>query len=334
MKKIFTIVDEKRGLMQVTTDDERFYIKESKDPETGLPCFVYLPSATWITKYVPKGYGFEKWLGDKGWDVAQEIKMDRGKYGTRVHAAIEMLVNGEEVAMSDPFKDPYGERAEMEALTFEEYHAVWTFQEWWKEFTAEHEVEVIETEFALWSWKLGFAGTVDLLAKVDGVYTIMDWKTSKSVYLGHKAQISAYRKEMVNQLGTEEVNMAILQIGYDKNKKGFKYTEIEDCWGEFQAAHTFWKKENDGSKPYQKDYPLKLSLLGTGVKVNMSKQTKKVETEEAPKKKIIKKKVTETQHENIEGTNGDGGDQTQVETRSENEQGSAVDRTAQGEDAQ
>jgi hypothetical protein len=286
MKKVFTIVNEEKGLMQVTTDDERFYIKESKDEVTGLPCHIYLPSATWITKYVPKGYGFEKWLGDKGWDVAQEIKMDRGKYGTRVHAAIEMLVNGEDVSMSDGFKDPYAAPGDdrMEALTFEEYHAVWTFQEWWKEYTSKHVVEVIETEFTLWSTALGFAGTVDLLAKVDGVFTIFDWKTSKSVYLGHKAQISAYRKEMVQQLKTEEVKMAILQLGYDKNKNGYKLTEIEDCWGEFEAAQTFWKKENDGSKPFQKDYPLKLSLIGTGVKVNMSKQTKAVKKEEAPKK--------------------------------------------------
>ena len=291
MKKVFTIVDEKQGLMQVTTDDERFYIKESKNETTGLPCHIYLPSATWITKYVPKGYGFEKWLADKGWDVAQEIKMDRGKYGTRVHAAIEMLLNGEEVAMDDTFRDPYAEPGDdrLEALTFEEYNAVWTFQEWWKEFTEKHEVEIIETEFTIWSETLGFAGTVDLLAKVDGVYTIFDWKTSKSVYLGHKAQISGYRKEMVNQLKTEEVNMIIGQFGYDKNKKGYKITEVEDCWAEFEAAHTFWKKENDGSKPFQKDYPLKLSLA---VKKNMSKQTK-VEKKEAkkPAKKVAKKKA-------------------------------------------
>lgn len=284
MKKVFTIVDEERGLMQVTTDDERFYIKESKDPVTGLPCHIYLPSATWITKYVPKGYGFEKWLADKGWDVSQEIKADRGKYGTRVHAAIDMLINGENVTISDTFKDPYGERAEMEALTFEEYHAVWTFQEFWKEYTSKHEVEVIETEFTIWSESLGFAGTVDLLAKVDGVYTIFDWKTSKNVYLGHKAQISGYRKEMVNQLKTQEINMVIVQLGYDKNKNGYKVNEVEDCWNEFDAAHTFWKKENDGSKPYQKDYPLQLSLVG--VKKNMSKQTKVASIEP---KKVTKK---------------------------------------------
>jgi len=274
MKKVFTIVNEKEGIMQVTTDDERFYIKESKDELTGLPCHIYLPSATWITKYVPKGYGFEKWLADKGWDVSQEIKMDRGKYGTRVHAAIEMLINGESVTINDEFKDPYAEHAAMEALTFEEYHAVWTFQEFWTDYTSKHEVEVLEVEFTLWADQLGFAGTVDLLAKVDGVYTIFDWKTSKSVYLGHKAQISAYRKDMQFKLKTEEVNAVIVQLGYDKNKNGYKVTEVEDCWDEFRAAQTFWRKENDGSKPYQKDYPIKLSLAG--VKKNMSNQKKAV----------------------------------------------------------
>lgn len=57
MQKIFTLVNEEKGIVQVTTDDERFYVREGKDETTGLPKHIYLPSVTWIASYVPKGIG-------------------------------------------------------------------------------------------------------------------------------------------------------------------------------------------------------------------------------------------------------------------------------------
>lgn len=278
--------------MQVTTDDERFYIRESKDPVTGLPCHIYLPSATWICGYTPKGIGYYKWLSEHGWDESQAIMRDRGKYGSRVHNAIEMLLNGEDVKYDDDFADPYapeGQAAEhMAPLTFEEYHAVWTFEQWWKEYTASHTVEILATETTIWNEALGFAGTIDFVAKVDGVHTVFDWKTSKNVFNSHVAQISAYREHMIGELKTDQINVAILQIGYPHNKRGYKLNELDPHFEWFEAAKTFWAAENDGSKPFQKDYPLALSLA---VKKNMSKQTKVKNDAKVSKKSPAKKKA-------------------------------------------
>jgi len=256
MRKEFVLVDEIRGLVQVTTDDERFYIRESKDPETGLPKHIYLPSCTWICNYAPKGIGFYKWLAERGWNEAEAIKKERGKYGSRVHLAVEALLNGEEVKMDSEFTNR--ETGTLEALTFEEYHAVCTFQAWWVELYAKSDtVEIIEIEYTVWNEKEGFAGTVDMILRVDGQYWIVDLKTSKNVFLSHEIQVSAY-KHSIELEG--DVRVAILQLGYDRNKRGYKFTEIKDKWVQFLAAREFWREENNGAKPFQKDYPLSVTL--------------------------------------------------------------------------
>ena len=40
MKKVIREVDEKRGIVQVTIADERWYVKEEKDPKTELPALM------------------------------------------------------------------------------------------------------------------------------------------------------------------------------------------------------------------------------------------------------------------------------------------------------
>lgn len=291
MKKIFTIVDEARGLMRVTTDDERFYIREGKDEVTGLPCHIYRPSVTWIANYVPKGIGFYKWLAEHGWDESEAIKSERGKYGTRVHKAIEMLLQGDEVRMDTSIVDP--ETLESKSLTFEEYTAVLSFKDWWVEFNQEHkEVEVMEVEHTLWPEHDNFAGSIDLLLKVDGEYWIIDFKTSQNIWLSHEAQLSAYKKAL-NLEGV--VHIAILQVGYKKNKKGFKFTEVEDKYHIFLSAMTFWADEHNGTKPLQKDLPLAISLA-------------------VPQEKEIKK--ISKKHESITRTNAKSEHKAEVETGS------------------
>lgn len=269
MKKTFSLVDEKRGIVQVTTDDERFYIREGKDPETGNPTHIWLPSASWISSYCPKGIAFYKWLADKGWDEAEAIKADRGKYGTRVHKAIELLLAGNEVAMDEELPDPDGG---VSHLTPEEYLAVMHFTKWWGELTTEHEkVEVILSEHTVWDAGLGFAGTVDCVLKVDGEYWIVDFKTSQYVGQSYHAQIAAYKRALIADKElkiTGDPRTFILQIGYKRTKKGYKLNEIGESYHLFDAARTFWAAENSKANPSQVEMPLK---VGLPVKKNMSK---------------------------------------------------------------
>lgn len=279
MEKVFRVVDEQRGIVQITTDDERFYIREGKDETTGLPIHIYLPSATWIAGFVPKGIEYYKWLANKGWNEAEAIKADRGKYGTRVHKAIEALLNGEEVRIDTELVDPG--TGLFASLTFEEYNAICSFKAWWDDLNRTHKaVEVLETERTVWNAEIGAAGTLDAMLAIDGETWIVDFKTSQYIWLSHEAQISFYRHSV--ERNPASVRTAILQLGYKRNKNAYKFTEIEDKFDIFLAAQKFWREEHDGTKPFQKDVPLAVTL---GLKPNMSKTV-------LPKKKTKAKRKT------------------------------------------
>ena len=62
MKKLIRDVDQKKGIVQITTYDEPWYAHEVKDPITGIPFIKFVPSVTWVAESYPKGIGFYRWL--------------------------------------------------------------------------------------------------------------------------------------------------------------------------------------------------------------------------------------------------------------------------------
>jgi hypothetical protein len=64
----------------------------------------------------------------------------------------------------------------------------------------------------------------------------------------------------MEDLTGEKYKIAILQIGYKRNHKEYKFTELEDKFNLFLSAQTIWLNETSGQKPSQKDYPIKLKL--------------------------------------------------------------------------
>jgi len=247
MKKEIRTVDEKKGILQVTTVDERWYIKPSVDSITGLPSYVYVPSVTWICEHYPKGIGFYKWLANKGWDEAEALKEAAGDKGSKVHQAVALLIDGQTITMEHALTNPKTEQAEQ--LSLEEYEAVVSFADWF----AKAKPKIIQKEFAVWGD--GYAGTVDLLCEIDGQTYIVDFKTSQYIWPSHELQVSAYAKTL-----NKPVKMAILQLGYRLNKNRYKFTEVEDNYQEFLAAKLIWAKEQKGVCPKQKDYPLSIKL--------------------------------------------------------------------------
>jgi hypothetical protein len=70
--------------------------------------------------------------------------------------------------------------------------------------------------------------------------------------------VSAYR----HALDLEDVNLAILQIGYKRNKNGYKFTLIEDKFDLFLAARQIWNNEVKDKQPHAKDFPISIKLTG------------------------------------------------------------------------
>jgi PD-(D/E)XK nuclease superfamily len=105
--------------------------------------------------------------------------MDRG---SRIHAAIEQVLLRQPVEV-----DPRDEAAIAGART------------WLNEQATQHGLRPIEVEAYLIHETLGYGGTLDLIAEIDGEVWLLDWKTGKSVawpsgevYEDHRLQLAAY----------------------------------------------------------------------------------------------------------------------------------------------
>ncbi len=232
------IVDAEKGIVQITTEDERFYSKHVDGKE------IWIPSITWICDFLPKSTPFYKWLANHGWDEAQALKEAGGERGTYVHNAVNVLLRGGTIA----YNTIVGDRE----LTTEEYVCVMSAVDWYNEYKP----KAIFTEHTVFSPDDRFAGTLDLLCEIKGQDFIVDFKTSSDIWPPHKIQVTAYRMA----LGID-AKLAIVQLGYRRNKiKKFKMTEINPDEVLFEAAYTIWKSEVSEKTPLQKDMPLELKL--------------------------------------------------------------------------
>lgn len=260
MKKIIKEVDKERGILQVTTADERWYVKDVINPATKLPEFKYVPSVTWIAGHYPKGVQYYKWLSEHGWDESQALMREAGDKGSKIHEAISAILRGEEVRIDSKFINNSTEQ--LEELTMEECDAILSFVNWKKE----NNPETIAHDVTVYSDKYDYAGSIDYICKIDGKTWIIDFKSSQNIFPAYELQLSAYKKpiegaefDVPGLMDVADINLAILQVGYRRNKNQYKFTEIEDKFPLFLAARQIWSAECDGEKPKQRDYPIILS---------------------------------------------------------------------------
>ena len=75
-------------------------------------------------------------------------------------------------------------------------------------------------------------------------------------------QITTVDERWYTREGTtrEPIHLGILQVGYRRNKAGWKLTPVEDQFPLFLAAKQIWQKECEGVAPLRRDYPLSVSL--------------------------------------------------------------------------
>ena len=256
MKKEIRAV--KDDIVQITLVDERWYARPTRDAATGLPAtYEFVPSVTWIASFYPKGVGFYKWLASTGWDESQAIKQAAGDKGSKVHQAIADLVDGQTVAMEAKYVNRT--TGQLEELTLDEYECLMAFRDWW----ADAKPTLIAREFVLWGD--GYAGTGDLLCRIGDQPWLLDVKTGQDVWPEHELQVSAYGRALPEAWADPQMKLGILQVGYRRNKRKWKLTEVADQYDLFLAAKAIWEKETAGVEVFQRDYPLALTLPGQEV---------------------------------------------------------------------
>jgi hypothetical protein len=118
------------------------------------------------------------------------------------------------------------------------------------------------------------------------VDNIIDFKTGQNLWPSYELQIAAY-KQALKEGGrkVDDVKLAFLQVGYKRNKKGYKFTEVEDKFELFLHAMAICENEVGGVSPKQSEYPLTLKIdLGETETQKVSSDTPKVKVTNKLKK--------------------------------------------------
>ena len=242
------------GWLQITGEDERFYARSiSTEGTEENRRMEYVPSVTWIAGQYPKDERFTSWVGRVGNEAAREAKEAGGEKGSKTHQAISALLKGGTINFqTSTFENRDGQPEDLNA---KEVGCVWWFVQWFKATRP----EVIAFDFTVWSDKYRYAGTVDLYCRINGIPWIVDFKVSPNVYPSYEIQVSAYKFADVRF--PKNTRLAILQLGYEKNRvQKYKFTRVKDQFTLFMAAYRIWKKEHGDTKPYQREYPVEISL--------------------------------------------------------------------------
>ena len=127
MKREIVVVDQERGIRQVTFCDERYYMQDIVDPATGVKRTDIRPSVSWIASAWPKGPQFEWWLKKHGYDSDNIVRF-KGDEGFMVHRGVFQLnLSGYVRTFKDTFIDENGRERD---LSYEETEGVRSYAQW------------------------------------------------------------------------------------------------------------------------------------------------------------------------------------------------------------
>jgi len=148
--------------------------------------------------------------------------------GSLVHQWIERWTEGEIEEISLEIKQPVG-----------------AFLEW----TKSNNFIVLEKEQTVYS-KKGFAGTLDLVAKLNKKLYIIDIKTSSGFYPEYVLQIGAYKMAYEEMKKTKRLKMGILRLDKVTGSPEFKdySNEYSKASKAFLHLLGYWRLQKGGKK--------------------------------------------------------------------------------------
>ena len=85
-----------------------------------------------------------------------------------------------------------------------------------------------------------YAGTIDLILKINNELWIIDVKTSKAIWPSHKLQLSAYKHSMSTP---NEYKIGIIHINH--NQENYEFKEIDDIFDVFLSVKRIFEYEQN-----------------------------------------------------------------------------------------
>ena len=177
-------------LEQINTKRGRFYKTPRGD---------YYPSVTTILGSIPNPE-LDAWKAAVGDDAANEIASAAADRGTRIHSWCEQFLAGNPPSKPLLRRDEFAMYEQMlPHMRFDELHA---------------------SEVRLWSDHLRLAGTVDCIARENGVLKIVDFKTSSRYKLedeieSYWLQCAAYSVAFRERTGMNATRLKIIMTTQD-----------------------------------------------------------------------------------------------------------------------
>jgi ATP-dependent exoDNAse (exonuclease V) beta subunit len=235
---------------QINFLDSRFYKTEAGE---------YYPSVTSILNFYPKNKFFENWLKDVSHN-SDIIVRKASEEGTAVHNAIESFLQGEELKWMD------------ENGTAKYNLEVWKMILKFSDFWNTHKPELIASEIHLLSHEHKYAGTCDLIVKIQDKLWILDIKTSNSLHTSYNLQLSAYANAWneISENKIEKVGLLWLKSSKRKAKdgklqgEGWEIVEpdksIDNYFQMFKNIYEIFSLENPNNKPSFETLPTTVRL--------------------------------------------------------------------------
>ena len=164
------------------------------------------------------------------WDLGMQ-KIDYKKYrdtladiGTLAHLLVlNRHLGNEEVDLS-PYSAEQIDKAENSLLKYYEWES-------------KHTIEPVLIEEPMVSELHRYGGTIDCLAQVDGVLTLLDIKTGKGIYAEFGHQLAAYLW-LLREYGHDPKQAMILRLGRSEDEgfevKEYGMKELETHWKLFK----------------------------------------------------------------------------------------------------
>jgi hypothetical protein len=163
-----------------------------------------------------------------GVKAADREKARAATIGTAVHAAIEWHLRtqrGEDAGPAPRLSDP----------------AQWAVEAW-KDWARSVALEPLAIERVVACGACGYAGTLDLYARVRGVPTVLDWKVSRAIYGEAFLQNVAYRHAAAG-LGLPSSQGCIVRLPKTVDDPAFEVQWVPDTivLDDFLAALRLWR---------------------------------------------------------------------------------------------
>jgi hypothetical protein len=160
--------------------------------------------------------------------------------GTQVHGLIEWSLKGELMYEAGPSPQ----------ISDAAQWAFMAYQDWRKTVN----MKPLFTEQVVYSRTHGYAGTLDLLAEINGELSVIDFKSGKSVYPESYLQNAAYRYAVREMQHGNPLRGYIVRLPKNLSDPEFEVKECppeKDCMEVFLNAKRLWEwsQKNDTYKP-------------------------------------------------------------------------------------